>query len=223
VITIDLTPPVDEILGNMSKTTRKSIRQAERRGVTIRGGDRADLSILWDLMMALCARRGVRSNVDNIEFMTHLWDVFSPGKRAQLFVAEVEQAPVAALLTIKAGDWIHLWRMGWSGAFPDKHPTKALLWHAAREAREEGCTVADLNWAESEVAEAIKAGDATSGNPNAGVTQYKLGFGGQVVRLPGAYTYFPNPIVRAFFRMGGERVVTSRLGARLLRGRRRLT
>lgn len=57
-IVLDLSPSLEDILRGMKDTQRKHIRQAQRRGLSMRMGNRSDLRTFARLLISLCERRG---------------------------------------------------------------------------------------------------------------------------------------------------------------------
>ena len=60
-IILDLTQDLEAILAQMRSTTRKHLRQGQRRGATVREGKAEDVDTFGRLLANLCERRGVRA------------------------------------------------------------------------------------------------------------------------------------------------------------------
>ncbi|MBI4769845.1 MAG: peptidoglycan bridge formation glycyltransferase FemA/FemB family protein, partial [Chloroflexi bacterium] len=99
---------------------------------------------------------------------------------AESLIAEVEGAPVAAVIAFRFGDraW-YMYGMS-SEAHREKMPNHLLQWEAMRRARAAGCTVYDF-WGAPD--------DFDERDPMWGVFRFKEGFGGQVVRTLGAWDF----------------------------------
>ncbi|MBW2113165.1 MAG: peptidoglycan bridge formation glycyltransferase FemA/FemB family protein [Deltaproteobacteria bacterium] len=72
-VVIDLKKDWSRIYGDMRKSTRKHLRQAGRRGITVREGSMDDLSSFFSLMLSTCERQGVHPNPDREEFFIRMW------------------------------------------------------------------------------------------------------------------------------------------------------
>jgi peptidoglycan pentaglycine glycine transferase (the first glycine) len=103
--------------------------------------------------------------------------------RAQPLVAEVEGLPVAALILFHAADrgW-YLYGMS-RALHREKMPNHLLQWEAIRFLRGRGYACYDLWGAPDAFAER---------DPLWGVLQFKLGFGGDIVRFAGAWDFAPS-------------------------------
>ena len=73
---IDLTQTADDLLGAMSSSARRSIRQAQRRGVWLRHGDASDLETFHRLHAATAARRGFAPM--SIDYLRRHWEALRP-------------------------------------------------------------------------------------------------------------------------------------------------
>lgn len=74
---------------------------------------------------------------------------------------------------------------GWSGERAGIRPNELLHWHAMRWGREAGYRWYDLEGIDPHTARAVLRGERPEKID--GLTHFKLGFGGEVVTLPGTY------------------------------------
>ena len=206
-LVLDLKKSEEQLLAEMRATTRNQIRQGLQRGLTIEPGGAADIPVFWELMCALCARRKTPPNPASLEFFQQLWKRFSPRGWINLFLVKLDGKPVAAALAFPFGGWFRVWKVGWDGAHAERRPNHLMWWAMIRDARSRG----------------FKHFDFVSINPGGadGATDFKLGFGGEVRMLPGAYCYFPNPLVRAASQIGLARLLDSKAGVKLAKKVRR--
>lgn len=190
---LDLTPDEDLLLARMKQKTRYNIRLAERKGVKVRIGSKADFGMLYRLYAATSVRDGFVIR-DEAYYRT-LWEAFSerpagnhPAGLIPL-IAEVEGEAVAGVMLFYfAGKawYIH----GMSGAaHREKMPNALLQWEAIRQAKALGCKLYDL-WGAPEV--------FTEADSMWGVFHFKEGLGAQAVRGLGAWDYPANPL---FYRL----------------------
>jgi len=201
----------------MRRSLRRNVRQAREGGVEVREGGEGDIEVLWRLLNELCRRRGVRSNISSMEVIRRLWQLLAPEGQARIDVAEVDGRPVVALLTVLLGAWAIPWRIGWSGEAARLHPEKYLYWSVLHTLRAQGCQVFDFNWVDLAEADAVRNGSPLAENVHSGMTFFKMGFGGELIRLPGAFDYFPNPWIRWGMLGGGRRLLGTPWVQRLIR------
>ena len=184
-IVLDLTRAEQDILAAMHEKTRYNIRLAGRKGVTVREATPADLLAFNVLMQVTAARDGF--DVHTPDYYRMAFDLFVPRGQARLFVAETEGQIVAGLFAFSLG------RRAWYfyGASDNLHrermPNHALQWHAMRWAKSIGCREYDL-WGIPDADEAeLEAQYLNRSDGLWGVYRFKRGFGGQIVRLAGAF------------------------------------
>lgn len=207
-LVVDLTKSESEILADMRSSTRRNIRKGERAGVVVRRGGRDDLPVVSELFEATARRQGFVAADEG--YLTALFDQLDPLGQCVLMIAEVDGAPVSAMLGIVFGDRIVYKRGGWSGTHGECRPNEVLHWATMQWAKEAGLRRYDFDGIEPEVARALATG--ADGPEPTHVTRFKLGFGGEVVLLPDSLAFVPNPLIRfgyttVFPRIKGLKVV----------------
>lgn len=189
---LNLTPDEDALLAAMKPKWRYNIRLAERRGVTIRRGDVADLQTFYALYRETGGRDGFI--VRPFDYYEETWRTFmqpvaADAPCADLLLAEVEGNAVAGLILFRFGR--RTWYM--YGASSDRQraamPNHLLQWEAMRLARAAGCTVYDLWGAPDKLHESDSMW---------GVWRFKEGFGAQFAPHIGAWDY---PVSSAQYRL----------------------
>lgn len=194
-ITIDLTRPSDDILMAMSGNTRRKVRTAYKKDVTIREGTLDDVDLLYDLY----SRTGERNDflIRPREYYVKLWRDFMRANLAHVIIAEYESEPLAHVVLLHFGEtcWYFY------GASIDKErnrmPTYALQWEAIQWAQQRGYKIYDM-WG---------APDAfNEDDPMWGVYRFKTGFRGTVERRLGAWDYAPNPLLYRLYTQGWPRL-----------------
>ncbi|MGE5251929.1 MAG: lipid II:glycine glycyltransferase FemX [Bacteroidota bacterium] len=184
-ILIDVSRTEEGILAAMKQKTRYNIRLAARKGVTVRTGTRADLSMLYRMYAATSVRDGFVIRDEN--YYRTVWQAFmqADSPRCEPLIAEVEGQPVAAIFIFMfAGRAYYLYGMS-SGAHREKMPAYLLQWEAIRRAKAAGCSLYDLWGAPDEFEEKDRMW---------GVYRFKEGFGGEVIRTAGAWDYAPSKL-----------------------------
>lgn len=168
---IDLGKSEDEILANMRKTTRYSIRRAEREGVkTEISKNPADIDFLYRLQMETYERH--KFIPFSKEFFEKHFRAFLEDNQIAIIKAVCQKKVLAIGMFVFYGDTAIYHYSGSSSKYPKIPASYAMLWRAIREAKRRGCQIFDL-W-----------GIAPTDNPHhrfAGVTLFKKGFGGQRV------------------------------------------
>jgi peptidoglycan pentaglycine glycine transferase (the first glycine) len=201
-LVIDLTKQPEEILAGMRSSTRRNIRHALRRGITVVEGDTPDIGTFREVMLALCKRRGITPNPAQADFFQRLWNIFKPRGWIKLFIAMYRQEPVSAAIAFPFKEWFRVWKVGWSGEYGNLKPNDAMWWEMIQYAQRSGHRYFDFVEIDPDQVRAGSSGDVTS---------FKLGFGGEIKVLPGAYCYFSNPLVRLALRGWGGKFLDSRM------------
>ena len=175
---INLTRSEDELLAAMKPKTRYNVRLAQKKGVTVRSGELADLDLLYRLYAATSQRDGFI--IRPIAYYRDAWGSFIRSGLAQPLIAEVEEEPVAGLILFHFADraW-YMYGMS-SNLHRDKMPNQLLQWEALRWAKAHGCTIYDLWGAPDELNES---------DPMWGVYKFKEGLGAEFASHVGAHDF----------------------------------
>ena len=175
---LDLTRSEDELLTAMRPKTRYNVRLAQRKGVTIRAGDIADLELLYAMYEETGQRDGFITRP--LDYYRDAWGSFIQARLAYPLIAEVGQEAVAGLILFRFAD--RAWYMyGMSRNMQrDKMPNHLLQWEAIRWAKAQGCTVYDLWGAPDELNESDSLW---------GVYKFKEGLGAEFAPHVGAHDF----------------------------------
>ena len=188
-VMVDLSASEEDILMRMKQKTRYNVRLAEKKGVTVRVGNLADLPLLYKMYAETSVRDGFVIRDENY-YMT-VWKLFMSEESSSLvthpsaipLIAEVDNEPVAAIFLFmfaERGYYVY-------GMSRDKHrekmPTYLLQWAAMKHAKAHGCLTYDL-WGAPDIFD--------ESDSMWGVYRFKEGLGGEVVRTLGAYDFAPN-------------------------------
>lgn len=206
-VLIDLGPDLDGLLADMKRQTRQNIRTAEKRGVVVRRGSALDLPIFNRLGATHTARLGYARPSD--EYYEELWRAFAPRGHIELFIAEYEDEPVAALLTIPFADTVRHVERAWSGEYGELRPNELLIWESIKWAKSEGYRFADPGGITRHIAEAILSGQDTPVSASQTAQAFKMKFGGQLVLDPVAHDWVYNPVLRFGYRLVPQRWMNS--------------
>jgi lipid II:glycine glycyltransferase (peptidoglycan interpeptide bridge formation enzyme) len=183
-LTLDLTQDEEALLAGMKQKTRYNIRLAGRKGVSVREGTLKDLDLLYQMYAETSHRDGfvIRPK----EYYRDAWGSFIERGQAAPLIAEVEGEAVAALIVYRFGRTAYyLYGMS-RDAHREMMPNHLLQWEAIQWAKAAGCNSYDFWGAPHKIEE---------GEPMYGVYRFKLGFGADLVRTPGAWDYPIKPFV----------------------------
>lgn len=197
---LDLTKGVDAIRQNFRRRTRQEVVQARKRGITIRVGDRNDITAFFALMKASSIRQGdLRPNPSSASAIAALWEALESRKAAHLTIAEFEGNPVGGLFCIRFGNRLSLWKKGSDSAHQNKHPMSLLYDEALVWGVEQGCVLADWIAVDCEIADSILSGQPLTDKAKKSWHYYNLGFGAFPKRLPEAKIWFPNVLMHRVY------------------------
>jgi lipid II:glycine glycyltransferase (peptidoglycan interpeptide bridge formation enzyme) len=180
----------DELLGQMKSKTRYNVRLAGRRGVTIRSAQHIDeVSVFYDMLLETAQRDAF--GIHTLAYYQAVYHLFNASGQGNLLFAEREGQLLAALWAIAFGQET-IYMYGASRREGQRHmPTYLLQWEAMRWARSRGCSRYDLWGIPDSVAteqdERVRKKEKNVRDGLWGVYRFKQGFGGEIVRTPGAY------------------------------------
>jgi len=179
-ITVDLTRSEDELLAAMSQNTRRKVRTAEKKGVTVRAGTLADLPTLYELYRMT----GERDHflIRPPDYYKLAWQSFMEAGLAQPLIAEADSKAIAHVILFHFGKTCWYIYGASSNEERDRMPNYLLQWEAMRWAKAQGCTTYDMWGAPNEF---------TESDSMWGVYEFKRGFRGTVTRYIGAWDYAP--------------------------------
>jgi lipid II:glycine glycyltransferase (peptidoglycan interpeptide bridge formation enzyme) len=188
---LDLGQGEEAILAAMRSSTRRNVRLAQRRGMIVRKGGRADLPMFHSLLTATARRRGF--SAPPVSFFEAAWSAMAPAGMLRMGVAEIGGEPVSAFLWVSFGDTMNCWRGAWSGQHRYRRPNEALDWAGIRWAAAQG-----LRWYDFH-------GDA----------DYTRGFGGTMMTSPGPLERVTKPMLRRMYPQALHRVLDTQGVSRL--------
>jgi lipid II:glycine glycyltransferase (peptidoglycan interpeptide bridge formation enzyme) len=183
---MNLTQDAEAMLGAMRKKTRQYIHKAERDGVVTE--KTTDLARFHRVLRTVSERD--HFGIHDLGYFATLVEAF--GDALHLRMARVDSEDVGALLVIRIGD--RAWELfgGWSGAHSERRPFYLLKWHSLMQMKELGVRRYDM-WGLAE------------GDELAGVENFKLGFGGEIVPWIGALETPVTPFLFPLWRFGARR------------------
>jgi lipid II:glycine glycyltransferase (peptidoglycan interpeptide bridge formation enzyme) len=134
------------------------------------------------------------------DYYRQAYDIFHPHDLCELFIAEFEHQPLAAIMVFTYGE--RAWYF--YGASSDLHrnlmPTYLLQWEAMLWAKSRGCSEYDLWGIPDAPLESLEADFKTRSDGLWGVYRFKRGFGGELRRSVGAWDRVYRPLLYYFYR-----------------------
>jgi peptidoglycan pentaglycine glycine transferase (the first glycine) len=187
---LDLGRDEDALFAALEKDTRWSVRQAEKRGVTVRdaSGD-DDLRALYDLYAETGQRAGFITRT--WDYYRRMWGTLVTAGYAKVRLAEKEGKPVAGALTWRCGERDVYQSAATNDAGRSAYAAYALLWRCIIEARKGGARRFDFG--------GIPADVTRKDDPMYGPYMFKKGFGGTPRRFVGAHDAVPNELAYRVF------------------------
>lgn len=194
-ITFDLTQSEDDLLAAMSGNTRRKVRTAAKKGVTIRAAGLDDLETLY----ALYVGTGERNEflIRPKDYYLTLWREFMQAGLAHALLAEYEGRPIAQVILLHFGETCWYFYGASSDEERQRMPTYGLQWEAMKWAKAQGYRVYDMWGAPDEF---------TEDDPLWGVYVFKRGFRGTVERRLGAWDYAPNALLYRLYTQAWPRL-----------------
>jgi lipid II:glycine glycyltransferase (peptidoglycan interpeptide bridge formation enzyme) len=180
----------DVLLAAMRKKTRQYIRKAERAGVVTE--ETEDLERFHRLLRIVGERD--RFAVHSLEYLESLRDGL--GDRLHVLMARIGTDDVGALMLARMAE--RAWELygGWSGTHAEDRPFYLLKWRAIQRMRQLGVERYDM-WGITERDD--------PNDPLAGVSEFKLGFGGDVVTWIGALEVPVRGMLFPLWQLAGRR------------------
>lgn len=203
----------------ISRSRLLQVRQAARRGVTIREGCEADTPKFFELMTSTCKRQGVHPNPSSLEALQRLTGPFRVSGECRISFADCDGQPVACVLDLRFGERVTAWKKGWNGAFADRHPNSLLEYESLRWAAGLGSRYLDFAGMDRHLAECLLAGRPLTAEQRKGRDIFNLTFGAEPHLLPPASILWRNRLVRLVY---GRAVASRPLAQALGRVARRL-
>ena len=183
-MTIDLTQPEDDILMAMSGNTRRKVRTADKKDVTIRNASLDDIDVLYRLYETTGDRNDFL--VRDKSYYRQVWQLMMENDKAHALIAEYEGMPIAHVILFHFGETVWYFYGASSNKERNRMPNYALQWEAMKWAKEQGYKVYDMWGAPNEFNE---------DDDMWGVYMFKNGFRPTIERRLGAWDYAPYPLL----------------------------
>lgn len=197
-VVLDIAADDDAILARMNQGTRRKIRQSQKHDIRYYEGSAADLDAFTGMMQTTGARGAFGVHAPG--YYRLAYDLFVPAGRAALILAAHEGDPLAGVMVFAAGATACYLYGASSDLKRNLMAAYGAQWAAIQWARARGCRWYDL-WGVPDADEAdLEAQFQARSDGMWGVYGFKRGWGGRVVRSPGAWDYVYSPLVYNLYR-----------------------
>lgn len=168
---IDLSQTEDQILEQMKPKGRYNIKVAEKHGVTVEPSDDTET---YHTLLKITGERDC-FGIHSMNYYRHMLTAL--GSHAQLLMARYKDQWVAGGIFVYLDEWGIYYYGASDNRFRNVMAPYLLQWTAIKEAKKRGCKYYDFLGI---------APEGATKHPWAGVTEFKLKFGGHVVNYPQA-------------------------------------
>jgi len=179
---LNIAAPEEEILGQMRKTTRYLIRQAEKnKEISVsQGKNLNDLEIFNKIYQETSKRQNFTPF--NFNFLKNQLEVFSPDNQIAIFLGKHGKEFLATAIVVF---WQGIAFYHHGASFPSKQPVSyAVQWEIIKEVKRRGCRLYNF-WGISE--------EDDKNHPWTGLTLFKKGFGGEEKKYVKTQDYLLSP------------------------------
>lgn len=195
---VDISGPADELQAQWKPKWRYNTRLAGRHGVTVRESSDPDDLARWYALLRETARRD-NYTIRQEDYYRRFLQLGRREGTSALLLAEYQDRILAGLIVHRFGEEATYLYGASSEEFRNVMAPQLLQWEAMLWAKARGATRYDL------------FGIASTGDerdPLAGVSRFKAGYGGRVVRYSGAFDRVYQPLLYA----GLQRARAGRMG-----------
>lgn len=139
---VDLTRPEKELWSGFSGSARQNVRKAESNGVTVREGKGLEAVHVFHRMHLQLRKSKYRLLAQPVAFFDHLHELFAPGGRLMVLIAEARGAPVAGIFFLQWGDTFY-YKFN-ASVDTTLGANDLLMWEGIRLARRRGLSRLDF-------------------------------------------------------------------------------
>lgn len=194
-IILDIRPDLNIILEQTRKTTRRKIKDASRKGVTIRFGNHEDFPAFYKLMKTTCRRAGFP--LRPYQYYWNEWKTLENHRKCIMLMAFYQDNLLAVNIIYLFGNHAAFFHQCSSNEYGNLNPNSLLVWEGIKILKERGISTYDLWGISDEIGQIISQGGELPGHERTdglwGVYQFKSGFCKNVVFYSGAYDFIYKP------------------------------
>ena len=191
VFQVDLVGATEEsLLASLNQLWRRNLKKADKSGVVVRQGARADLAKFHDVYVETAKRDHFTPRP--LSYFELMWDALAEDDHIRIYLAEIDGHDRAAAATIWVRVGNHVWYSYGASTTADRdaRPSNAIQWRMLCDALAEGAGVYDLRG----ISDTLDESD-----PLFGLIRFKLGTGGNAVEFLGEFDYALQPLLARVF------------------------
>jgi len=190
---IDIRGSEEQLLKKMRKKHREHINRATRNGLKITATNGIDqLRWFYDLLLKSSERQGFA--VRDFDYFLQVREQLITASRGSLFMALMNNHPVAGILCARFGSTCHYLYGGFDWQARQAYANEALHWAAIQWSRNLGCVNYDM----------VGAGTSyppAEGNAGFGLYNFKKGFGADLFYSAGYFDLVSKPVLYSALRL----------------------
>ncbi|CAN5907201.1 peptidoglycan bridge formation glycyltransferase FemA/FemB family protein [soil metagenome] len=176
-LVVDLSPPEEEIMANMRKSNRSSVRSAARKGVeVVEDSTSHGLQTFWEMFELTAQRSGFWYRPK--DYQVPMWRSLMEAGRAHLLFAEHEGDQLAGMFIGKLGYKCWYQYGASTNEKRELNGTHLLQWEMMKWAKSHGVTYYDM-------VSIPNPDELNEDHPLYGVYKFKAGFGGEIASFVG--------------------------------------
>jgi peptidoglycan pentaglycine glycine transferase (the first glycine) len=187
-IVLDLRKSDEDLLSNMEKDTRYSIRASQRRGIRVVKSD--NLNRFLKLYRQTAKRQGFFVPEKDLKA---LWNIFLNEGKAFILVAVWNRTDIAACLILHHEKTAYYYHAASLREYKEFFAPYLLIWESMLQAKKLGLKILDL--------EGVYDHRFPATNKWRGFTHFKRGFRGEEVELLGSFVKNYNPILSTVYKV----------------------
>lgn len=192
-ILINISDDDETIMARMNQGTRRKVRQSYKSNIRYYHAARADVNKFTALMHTTGERNAF--GVHEPRYYELAYDLFIEPGDGVLILAEHEGDILAGIMVFAVGDTAWYPYGASSNVKRNLMATYGVQWEAIQWAKSRGCTWYDFWGIPDEDEAALEAQFQERSDGLWGVYGFKRGWGGQIVRSPGAWDKVYNPLI----------------------------
>jgi peptidoglycan pentaglycine glycine transferase (the first glycine) len=201
-ILIDISKPVDVLLGQMKQKTRYNIKLAARKGVIARDAD--DVKTFFDLLQITGERDSF--GIHNFAYYHKVFSLFTEKDQCKLFLADYKGEVIAGIMVFINSRRAWYFYGASSRMYSELMPNYLLQWEAMLWAKSRGCSLYDLWGIPDESEDFLEANYLNRVGDLWGVYRFKRGFGGDIKRTVGSWEWAYSPVIFRLYHFYLDRI-----------------
>ncbi|OPY37228.1 MAG: FemAB family protein [Methanoregula sp. PtaU1.Bin006] len=134
---IPLSEGVDHVQAQFDRKLRGDIKKTIREGVTVKNGERKDLSNIYQSISQRFVDQGFKPK-NHLPYILDIYDAFSP-EHIKIFLAEYNEQIIGGMIALKYKDIAYLWVGVPKSKIPGISPNDLVQWEGIQWACNSGC------------------------------------------------------------------------------------